>query len=216
MLCNENLLRYRVSNIHQLVNCKSNTSRKLHIRVADFFNNYSLSGTKISVEHDVFGTLFCYVVQATGELVKPVRDDYSDDVLSVSQIMLELARWGFLIDYHPNKDLSSSQLEYLSTLSALGYDKIRVIHPWKTVNGEKQSLVMVVGFKSEYLSMWLNNAYQPSYTEVSQALMDGFAINLTEISRTKKYRWDWLDFVGSIDDILADSSDDDYDRGDHA
>ena len=103
-------------------------------------------------------------------------------------------------------NLSSSQLEYLSTLKFLGYDKIRIMNVYKIVNGVKQFDTKVVAFQVDPLGDWLNNAYSVSYSDFASALDAGHAANLTAVSKTKNYRWDWL--VGkvlSIDDILADN-----------
>ena len=65
-------LRYNISDWHQAVQCLSNNSEHLHINVSDYVQNDSIRGTKISVIHDMYGTLFAYIVDAVGELVSDV------------------------------------------------------------------------------------------------------------------------------------------------
>lgn len=177
-------------------------------------DEFLLSGSRICVEHEDFGVLFAYLFDGDGDLLVHTSDYQPYYTMHIEELIKELYRWGFIVYYQPNKDLSSSQLEYLNTLQGLGFDKIRIAHVWKLVNGEKQFDVMVLAFQSGELGNWLNNNYDPSYDEVSSALMNGVAINLTDISKTRNYNWDWLDFVGSIEDILNDSLDDDIYYGD--
>lgn len=201
-------LRFKISSWRQLVGCVSNNNCDLHIHVTDFYNNDILRGFRISVDHDSFGTVFACVLQARGTMITETAE-YGESELSADSIIAELAKYGFLVTYAPNENLSSGQLEYLMTLKNLGYDKIRIINPWTSANGEKEFEPKVVAFQSSPLGDWLNNAYSPYIDEFTKALLDGTAVNLTYISKTKKYRWDWLkDFVGNIDDIIQDNADD--------
>lgn len=206
-------LRYNISSWRQLPNCLSNNSKDLSIHVSDFMNNSCLTGFKISVNHTTMGTLFACVIGARGSLVsrdpeQSLLDDPVTTDLSTKDILKELYKFGFHVTYCPRKNLSGDQLQYLITLKGLHFDKLRKLSVWKTVNGEKQFSVKLVAFQSEELYNWLNNGYSPSYTEFSQAVTSGYAVNLTEISYTRNYRWDWLDYVASVDDVLRDNSGD--------
>ena len=199
-------LRYKISSWRQLVNCKSNNSRDLHISVVDFFNNVKLRGFRISVEHPRFGVLFATVLEARGVLVTD-QDEYGRSELFVEAILSDLEKYGFLITSAPEENVSSGQLEYLMTLNKLSFDKLRIVHAWDTGVGEMQWHPMIVAFQSDPLGNWLNNAYSPSKSEIVEALMAGTAINLTDISKTRQYRWDWLkDKIVSIDDVIKDNA----------
>ncbi len=201
-------LRYRISSWRQLPNCKSNNSRDLHIKVADYFNNTKFRGFRISVEHSEFGTLFACVLDARGDIVTE-KDDYGKTELSTETILSELEKYGFFITYNQKFHLGSEQLEYLFTLKNLGYDKLRIVNvDTKSTTDTDLWSPKVVAFQVDPLGDWLNNAYSPSAKEFTEALIAGTAINITGISETKKFRWDWLkDFVANIDDVIAENAD---------
>lgn len=202
-------LRYSISSWRQLPNCKSNNSRHLSIRVSDYFNDIHLRGFKISVEHEKFGTLFACMLDARGDIITEAHD-YGKTELSTETILAELKKFGFYIIYNQKLHLGSEQLEYLFTLKNLGYDKLRIVnvHDASTKDSDFWG-PKVVAFQVDPLGDWLNNAYSPSASEFTEALVSGTAINLTGISETKKFRWDWLkDFVANIDDVIAENADD--------
>lgn len=195
-------LRYKISNWHQLSKCKSNNSRDLEIIVSDYINNDKLTGLRISVIHKNLGVLFATVLDADGLIVTHI-DEISDN-LSNATILKELQRYGFLITYDESFNLPSAQIEYLITLQALGFDKLRIL---TVVNHHSnQAVNKVVAFQVNPLGDWLNNAYDPSESEFLAALDAGTAINLTDISKTKDFRWDWLyGKVVSIEDVIEDN-----------
>lgn len=201
-------LRYKISSWRQLPECLSNNSRHLKIHLTDFFNNRHLRGFRISVDHDTMGTLFACILHARGDIV---TDGYEFEKceLSTEEILRELKKFGFLITYHPNQNLPSAQLEYLISLRGLRYDKIRILNVWDLSSaGIKEYKTYIVAFMSDPHGDWLNNGYCPSLKEFSKALIDGTACNLTEVSKTRCFRWDWLNFVANIDDIIKENADD--------
>lgn len=201
-------LRYRISSWRQLPECKSNNSKKFSIHVADICSNPEFNGFRISVEHELFGNVFTCVLNARGYIVSGVGD-IGEYEFTNEQILAELAKYGFLITYIKEPNLSGSQIQYLMTLRDLGYDKIRIISVWDSVACDNEPSYKVVAFQSTPLGDWLNNAYSPSTKEFTQALVNGTAVNLTFISRTRDFDWSWLrDFVGNIDDIIQDNAHD--------
>lgn len=193
-------LRYKISDWTQLKDCKSNNSRKLHIRVSTFLKSSRLSGTRIVVEDDDFGVLFAYVISPDGTMVSP---NFTGPNLSTKQLLLELEKFGFLVTYEPNKHLKGSQIQYLMTLQNLHFDKLRVV---AVCEPDGDIGIKIVAFNVAKNPTWINNAYSPSYLEFIEALNNGSAVNLTEISDTQKYDWSWLDFVADIADILKENS----------
>lgn len=201
-------LRYKVSSWRQLPECLSNNSKELHIHLTDFYNNPSMCGFRISVDHDRFGTVFACVLNARGEMITP-SSPFGFNELSPEQILRELRRFGFFIEYRPNKHLPGPQIEYIITLRGLGYDKLRKISVWEEApSGCKTAKTYLVAFQSYPLDSWLSDSYCPSKQEFTEALVNGTACNLTEICKTKSFNWNWLDYVANIDDIIRDNADD--------
>ena len=199
-------LRYRISNWTQLPNCLSNNSRELKIHVASFVNNPELIGLRISVEHTTMGVLFCCMLQASGSIITD-EDAYGATELSPTEILAELHKFGFYITYVPMESLSDDLLSYLTTLDGLDFDKIRILSVWHYHNSEKVFENRIVAFQANPHGDWLNNGYAAGEEEFLKALDDGTAINLTDMSKTKNFRWDWLyGKVLSIEDIIRDSN----------
>lgn len=199
-------LRYQISNWKQLPNCKSNNSKQLHLHVTDFIQNNDINGVRITLDHDVYGQLFSYVVNASGSLVSTFDKDIKYE-LTTDDILIQLAKYGFLITFHSWEDLSGDQVQYLMTLQNLHFDKIRLLSVWDAPNGVKEFKLHVVAFQVEQLPDWLNAGYAPSKTEFLDALNSGYAINISAISETRNYRWDWLyNWVADIGDVLADNA----------
>lgn len=199
-------LRYKISNWRQLTQCLSNNSRSLHVHITDFIQNRALSGMRISIDHDKFGTLFACVLKGSGDIITS-EAIFGQSEISTSDILQELWRYGFFVEFQPMDHLPGAQLEYLSTLRRLGYDKIRLLGVQDLDNlGQLRTVYRVIAFNVEQLPKWLDVAYSPSEAQFTDALVNGSAANLTEVSKTKCFKWDWLTYVANIDDILKDNS----------
>lgn len=192
-------LRYNISDWHQAVECLSNTSAELKIIVSDLIQNNSLTGLKLSVVHTQFGPLFSYVVAAEGDLVDP-----SIDPMPTELILRELARYGFDISYNQRAHLPGEQIQFLMILNDLHYDKIRLL----TVVGSNgcDATTYVVAFKIDGHPRWLDNRTSVYTAEFNKACADGTAFNISTISEAENYRWEWLDYVANIDDIIRDNT----------
>ena len=190
-------LRYKISNWCQAKDCLSNNSNNLHIVVSDYLQNTSLSGTKVEIVHNKLGTLFAYIVDASGELVSDVGP-----MLTTTQVLKELARYGFLIEYDQKRYIDPKQLEFLKTLRALSFDKLRLLN---VVNPRtRQTTTCIVVFKIKYLPSWLDNTVSVYQKAFDVAVSDGYAFNVSTVSEAENYRWDWLDYVANIDDIIRE------------
>lgn len=201
-------LRYSISSWRQLVDVKSNNDPELKISVADFFQNDDLHGFRIMITHPAYGVLFSYILNARGTLIteEPYTHERPDEI-SVDDLLRELHRFGFEVVYRKESNLSGKQIDYLMTLNHLCFDKIRIINVWgQNDSGERESKPYVVGFQVESLGDWMNPSYSPSLKEFKKALLDGTAINITDISRSRRFDWDWLNSVMSIDDIIRDNT----------
>ena len=203
--CTQNLLRYRISDFRQLENCMSNNSRHLHIVVSTFVNDTRLNGQRIKVEHDVFGTLFACVVNPQGSLIS--ANNGSIFQFTTGQILEELRKFGFIIEYNPVEKLTGSMIQFLMDIDKLGYDKIRILDVWQAPLGVKEYTTYIVAFMVKDNGNWLNAGYCPSYTEMSNAIMNGTALNLSALSKDHNFNWSWLyGWVGDIKDIIAENS----------
>ena len=205
-MINSGLLRYQISDWHQLPKAQSNNSNKLSIVVSDFIQDDRLGGTRIQVIHEDFGPVFVCVVNGEGSIVTPIQDNIVSE-LTPDQILAELQKFGYYIIYKPTTKLPSAQLDYLVQLRNMKYDKIRILYVHEYIYGIKQIKWYVVAFNVKENPDWINNWYSPSKSEYQSALMNGSAVNLLSVSQSRKYRWAWLvDFVANIDDVLEDNS----------
>ena len=201
-------LRYKISSWRQLPQCMSNNSRELHISVTDFIQSEILEGLRIQIKHDKLGVLFACVLNSSGPLVSCAKCNAVYE-FTPTQIISELEKYGFLVDYNPASNLSGDQLQYLMTLNALHYAKIRLMNVWDTdeITGAQKYTVQVVAFISAVNPYWLNNGYSCSKKEFTECLNNGSACNLPMISETKKYNWSWLSgFVANIEDVIKDNA----------
>ena len=207
MITNNTPLQYKISDWRQLTECLSNNSRDLHIEVSTFLNDDRLNGLRISVKHCEYGTLFSYVLGATGCIISRYDSDMMPE-LTPSQILIELAKYGFYVEYVPVNYLKGNQLKYLATISELGFDKLRLASVWNLDKaGLKVYKTHIVVFNSLNHINWLNAGYCPSLSEFNQALGDGSAVNLTGVSQTNQFDWSWLhNKVMNISDILQDNA----------
>lgn len=197
-------LRYRISSWLKLPGCKSNLSRELSLSAVQLVNNSILTGTLIQLHHNQFGVLFSCTVSASGNMVQPGSEGVVHE-FTPEEILAELYKYGFIIEYAPAKGLPGDQVEYLMTIDKLGYDKIRLLSVYHIENGVKAYKLNVVAFLSKPHGDWLNSGYCPHETEFNEALNDGTALNLSGVSATKNFSWTWLNgWVANISDILAD------------
>ena len=203
---NTSPLRYNISSWEQLSNCLSNNSNQLHIRVANITQDDRIGGTLIDMFHDDFGSLFCYLVDASGPLVN--SSDPSDSYEMTSQdVLKQLERYGFFVTFSRRAYLKSEQIDFLQSLQHLGYDKLRVLQVYTidSYSGAKIATPHVVVFNVEPNPRWLDNMYQESSTKFLEAICSGSAIDISMVSKEETYRWDWLDYVANIQDILNDN-----------
>lgn len=201
-----NELRYNISNWRQLVDVKSNISSKLSIKVSDILNAPILTGLRIRVYHIEYGDLYTCVLGAEGSLVSedPSVVDFEP---STDEILKTLSKYGFLVTYDQQRNLPQDQLDFLTSLLGLDYDKLRLLTVWKLVNGVKEYSTYAVVFKIAENPTWINNGYSPSEKEFTESLRNGSVVNLSASSQTHKWNWSWLTFVANIEDILSENAD---------
>lgn len=198
-------LRYRISNWEKLKDCKSNISRDYSISVTHIIDTH-LSGLKISVKHRKFGTLFCHLIKSQGCLVDNGEYDTPHE-FSLDEILKELKKFGFDIEFSPKLKLSTSMIEYLMTIKSLNYEKIRTIRLSDTnLDDTDDKQVYVVAFMPQQLKNWLTNTYMPTKKEFQDALLAGYACSVSRSPEGRHLNWTWLDSVLNIDDVLTEIS----------
>lgn len=204
MITDNTPLRYRISDWRQLKNCLSNNSRDLHIDVTTFVNDDRLNGLRISVNHCQYGSLFSYVVGAKGRLISTYGSSIIPE-LTPDQILLELAKYGFYVEYQPVRHLTGDQLKYLTTVNDLGFDKLRLMSVYSLDKiGQKVFTTHVIVFNSTGHADWLNAGYSCSQSEFNESLNQGTCVCLPN---TDKFDWSWLHSrVVNISDVLSDNA----------
>lgn len=203
-------LRYKISSWRQLPQCRSNNDKNLRITLTDFTNNYYLTGFRIQIVHPHFGVLFSEVLDARGTATTALDNSDTSTItfqLDTQHILEELRKFGFIVVYKPREHLPESTLEYLNTLRGLKFDKLRILNVCESLaDGSTSYKWYVVGFKSCRHGDWLDNTYTASKKEFTEALLDGSAMNVSELCSAKDIGWSWLDFVANIDDVLRDNA----------
>ena len=202
-----NPLRYNISNWDQLTKCRSNNSADLYITVDHVINDNRLEGTIIRVTHSDFGLLFVCTINCKGTLLTPDPDSGIIQEFTTDQILAELKKFGFDITFSLESGLSGDQLDYLITVDALGFDKLRTLDVYTTDKlGNRKFSQYIVVFNIEKCPEWINNAFTVDEKSFLEALNNGGAMNLTNVSKTRQFDWTWLTYVANIDDIIENNS----------
>lgn len=196
-------LRFKITTWDQLARCKSNNSKELSIGISKF-TQPPLKATRISVDHERFGSLFSCLVNPTGSLLTRNADGKYHS-FTPAEILAELEKFGFYVEYNPILDIPGDQIDFLMTINRLKYDKIRVVAIWDTSSGVRTYTNRVVAFMSNIVPDWVQSAYSPSVKEYQEALAKGAVFCVDAIPESNKWSWDFLvNFTANIDDIIAD------------
>ena len=195
-------LRYCISDWDQAEKCLSNNSKDLHISVTRFVNNRSLVGRRISVTHTKLGVLFSTLIAPSGQLVS--TDDEAAHVMSVEEILSQLALFGFLIKYREEYALSGEQLSYLIELQRIGFDKIcPVIVLQRDAHARTKKFIRrICAIDSGENSELLIGGVKLTEAELAKKCLSSTLMDITDISLAKKFQWDWLTYPISIQTIL--------------
>jgi hypothetical protein len=194
-------LTYSITDWHQLMNVKSNNSRDLSIKVADLLHSNVLTGLRIQVYHTEYGPLYAVVLNAQGTIVTEINDNMVVEP-STEDILAELHKWGFEVQFNQQLNLPQGQLDFLAELKDLGYDKLRILNVWTMQNAIKTFTPYIIVFNVAQNPDWINNGYAASEKEFLNSLKNGSAVNISATSKANIWSWGWLTFVANIDDIL--------------
>lgn len=194
----KSILQYRISDWHQLKDCKSNTSPDLKISITDFINNDEIQGTRVSINHPQYGSLFSMLVgdYCYGSLLAPISDtDFyaiDSEQIGINQVILkELARYGFYVFFNEEEYLPVAQIEFLKAIKTFNFDKMKLVSVFEDKD-LTQTKIYVAAYNIEALPSWINAGYSPSRSEWSQAISKGYALNVSAICRNPEFKWDWM------------------------
>lgn len=174
-------LRYEISSWDEVPQCLSNNSKHLHLTY-DSVMDKQLTGGIVRVQHDKYGCLFAYLVNASGSLLY-ISDDGTLFELEPCQLLKELEKYGFFIKFEHKFVINDEQFQLLVTASGLGMDKIRIMYvdtPSRNKKVVNVKIAYLVAFKSGVNSKWLSNTYESSFNEFNYALVSGTCVNLTK------------------------------------
>lgn len=199
-------LRYEIDSWDEIVDCQSNNSPKLHLTY-DVALGRLLSGEIIRVEHDDYGCLFSYVVGASGVDVSYTSNGMLFE-LTREELLMELEKYGFLIKFSNMLQISDAQYQLLMSSQLLNMNKIRIMYvdmqPERVKTTDYERKPYLVMFKASKLPKWLSNGKICSKQEFEDALVNGYAVNLTEVDGGLRGNdWSFLtDKVLNVQDIL--------------
>ena len=196
--------RYSITDWHQLKGIQSNNSRDLSIKVADLIQADILTGLRIQVYHSQYGPLYTVVLNAQGSLVTEVNNNIVVEP-TTEEILAELNKWGFIVEFDQKLNLPQGQVDFLTELMTLGFDKLRILPVYSTKYGKQEYKPYLVVFNSTNNADWLVNTYGASEQEFLNSLKDGSAVNISATSKANMWSWGWLaGYVLNIEDILND------------
>lgn len=205
----DKMLRYEISSWDEVSGCLSNSSKSLHLTY-DSVIDKQLTGGVLRVQHDKYGCMFAYLVDAKGSLLCP-SEDGTFFQLDTREILNELEKYGFFIKFEHKFVINNDQFQLLVTAKELGMNKIRIMYVDSndvSTDIYKKVDVLVanlVAFKEENLPRWLSNTHVCSSSEFSRALVLGTCVNLTKCKGglVLPNNWKFLDDkVLNISDIL--------------
>lgn len=198
-------LRYNISSWSQATQCLSNNSRELHITVSSLMGD-SANGQLIAVKHPAYGILFAAMTYGEGTLIT-TTDASTGDILpwmTTDEILAQLKKFGFIITYDVELHLSGDQITYLMTLNNLGFQHITTISVQMTGTKRRN---FVIAFNGDEEPEWLEWPCATTKYEFDKKVSEGKVLNVTYLTaKETEFKWDWLNFIGNIPDIIRDNS----------
>ena len=170
------------------------------------FNGLPLRGTRVSVEHSSYGVLFAAMTDGRGEIISDV-DEEGNVVpwMTTDEILKQLFKFGFDITYTERLTLDEHILNYLMQLRNLGFDKVTKVNVMNRVEGSLRPKIYTLAIKSEYNSDMLTYGTTISQKRFMERLTSNYIMNIEDI-HDSKLKWDWVDSIYNIDDILSENS----------
>ena len=161
----------------------------------------------IKVNHANYGVLFAAMINGSGSLISKEDEEGNDlPFLTTEEILKQLEKFGFYIEYNVESNLPSNVIAYLSELYNLGYDKITQVYLESTsVSGSKVWRPTVIVMKS----------YQDNddlLTFNCRLFRDKFykkleANSIINVTHEDNMEWSWLNYIANISDLLDENID---------
>jgi hypothetical protein len=193
--------RYRINKWTQLNKIPSDNSSAVRIKVSEFCNSGILQGTNINITDPKRGTVFAYTINAQGTLP---NSEVSE--LSVEQILQELARWGFNVEFSPEFNLSEAQSRFIRSFLNMGCTHMRAVN----VKDIKGTFLIAFNVNDNRLLRYPRNfprklldiTYEFQRQEWNELLTCGI-IQVNKQENYKQFSWNWLHFVADINDLVT-------------
>lgn len=194
-------LRYRISSLAQLPQCLSNNSAELRLSYAQYSLDNEVVGHQVIVRHARAGIMFAAFTDGTGYCIS---ERYPDGNIipwmTIDEILVQLAKFGFLIEYSQEGTLPGDQVKLLLQLLNLGYDNLtRVV---VCVDNMKKSHLIAVD--ADVSPNFLSWGREVPYEIFAQALIDGGVQDLTRYET--EYNWNWLHATSNIEKLLEENA----------
>ncbi len=193
-------LRYRISSWTQLPDCLSNNSKNYYITVTDLTQQKDINGLVLTVHHAKYGVLFSAMPDSSGKLISEYDEEGVDiPSMTCEEILTQLKRFGFDIQYNQESSLPDYTLSFLMQLDDLGYSKITRIHVGRAPGKNYVVALKADGNEDIY-------TFGSSITEAkfNKKLASNNVINITE---QKDVTWTWVDRTYNIEDVLQANAD---------
>ena len=197
-----NELRYSISSWQQATQCLSNNSTDLSISVSSLIGS-TIEGQLISVNHTLYGVLFSAMTYGTGTIITDTTTEGQDvRWMTTDEILTQLRKFGFIIEYEPEMHLPGDQISYLMTLYNLGFQHITTIH----VLERKTDNVYVIAFNGDEEPEWLEWPCSTYKSVLDTKVAAGKVLNVSALTYKEHFNWDWLQYIANISDILRDNA----------
>ena len=194
-------LKYNISDWSQATACLSNNSKDLHIHVSSLFSD-AIEGQLVSVNHPCYGVLFAAMTYGHGTIITDEDEQgVAIDWMTTDEILTQLRKFGFEITYEPQKHLPADQISYLTMLYNLGFQHITTMY----VYNSEVTYKYVVAFNGSDHPEWLTYPVSIPKKVFDKAALDGTVFNVSKLQQTDDFRWDWLTYIASIQDILREN-----------
>jgi len=193
--------RYRINKWTQLNKIPSDNSSAVRIKVSEYCNSEILQGININITDPKRGTVFAYTINAQGSLPNSQVNE-----LSVEQILQELSRWGFNVEFSPEFNLSRAQSEFIRSFLNMGCTHMRALN----VKGIQETFLVAFNANDKRLLKYsrnfphklLDSTYEFQRQEWNELLTCGI-IQVDKQENYKQFSWNWLHFVADINDLVT-------------
>lgn len=189
-----------------MTECLSNNSKLLYLTISKVIDGTSFQGQILRVNHTAYGVLFAAVIAGEGTLISKT-DEHGVPIpfLTTQEILTQLEKFGFYINYDVKSNLPVSVITFLADLDNIGFTKITVIRVQTVVSHATTLRSKVIAFKpTEDNIDLLTFGCKLSQTKYFEKLQNNSVMNITDEPDTQ---WDWLTYTANISDILDENID---------